>query len=149
MSSRAHVPLPSGYTIRPYRDEDYQDARKLFGEGMGSLYWRVFKTSLRTIRMLLILIISFSVPCLAFSSFTAGAISVSSLLLISSWSAWKTLTGKKRTSRPLYRQPVWAEPQADSSQIHPAHLRIVARDNPPISRSFLAYDAMFVVLDER
>ena len=90
MSSRANVPLPSGYTIRPYRDEDYQDARKLFGEGMGSLYWRVFKTSLRTIRMLLILIISFAVPCLAFSSFTAGALSVSSLLLITYWSAWKT-----------------------------------------------------------
>ena len=90
MSSRANVPLPSGYTIRPYRDEDYQDARKLFREGTIPLYWRVFKTSLRTIRMLLILIISFAVPCLAFSSFTAGALSVSSLLLITYWSAWKS-----------------------------------------------------------
>uniref|UniRef100_A0A8C4R5S7 N-acetyltransferase domain-containing protein n=1 Tax=Eptatretus burgeri TaxID=7764 RepID=A0A8C4R5S7_EPTBU len=76
MSSRANVPLPSGYTTRPYRDEDYQDARKLFREGMGSLYEMVFKTSIRTIRMLLILLISFAVPYLAFSSFT--------------WSAWKT-----------------------------------------------------------
>uniref|UniRef100_A0A8C4QW61 Uncharacterized protein n=1 Tax=Eptatretus burgeri TaxID=7764 RepID=A0A8C4QW61_EPTBU len=90
MSSRANVPLPSGYTIRPYRDEDYHDARKIVCEGMGSLYWMGMKTSIRSIRILLILIISFAVPCLAFSSFKAGALSVSSLLLITSWSAWKT-----------------------------------------------------------
>ena len=55
---------------------------------------------------------------------------------------------ERRSSRPFYRRPVWAEPQADFSQIHLAYWRIVARDKPPVSRSFLAYDAMFVVLDE-
>uniref|UniRef100_A0A8C4RB58 N-acetyltransferase domain-containing protein n=1 Tax=Eptatretus burgeri TaxID=7764 RepID=A0A8C4RB58_EPTBU len=69
MCSESHLPAPY-----------YQDARKLFREGTVPLYWRVFKTSLQTIRMLLILIISFAVPSLF----------VSSLLLITYWSAWKT-----------------------------------------------------------
>ena len=46
-------------------------------------------------------------------------------------------------------RPVWAEPQADFSQIHLDYWHIVACDKPPVPQSFLPYDAMFVVLDER
>uniref|UniRef100_UPI00358F2AE0 probable N-acetyltransferase CML1 n=1 Tax=Myxine glutinosa TaxID=7769 RepID=UPI00358F2AE0 len=90
MSGRANVPLPSGYTIRPYRDEDHHDARELFREGMGSLYWTGFKTSIRTLHIIVIIIISFALPCLMLSSFTAGVLSISSLLLITYWTSWQT-----------------------------------------------------------
>ena len=71
---------------------------------------------------------------------------------------------EKRSSRPFYRRPVWAESQADFNQIQLAYWRIAARDrqpsilaiipSPPSSKmqlpinTVLAHAAMFGVLDE-